>query len=183
MRSKLLCLVAAVCCWPCAAWADLGQGRRALVAGHYAAALSELRPLAQQGNVEACLLLGRMAENGWGMPRSDITAWRWYKAAADRGEPQALLRAGQFAELGRGIPLDRRLAFGLYKRAAEAGNAEARGRMGEMALDGRGVKANAVEGMLWLRQAAAGGDRDAARLLDRLAEQHHLAPAEGYSRP
>ncbi len=183
MRANLLSLVVAICCWPCAAWADLSLGRKALAEGDYPSALSELRPLAERGDAEACLLLGRMAENGWGMPQSDVAAWRWYKAAADRGEPQALLRAGEFAESGRGVPLDRRLAFTLYQRAAEAGSAPAYRRMGEMALNGWGRKADAADGVLWLRQAAAAGDREAAETLAALARQRPQAPEGFYSRP
>jgi hypothetical protein len=173
---RLVCFAVVMGCFSAPALADVAAGRAALVSGDYAAALQELRPLAAQGDAEAALTLGQMAQNGWGVPRSDTTAWAYYKQAADQGQSDALLRAGAFADQGRGVPIDRRLAYRLYKRAADAGNAQARGRIGEMALHGRGRKVNAVEALEWLTQAAQADDGEAYGILDELVAKHRATP-------
>ena len=172
----LVCLTLVIGCYATSAQADVAAGRAALASGDTAAALQELRPLAAQGNAEATLTLGQMAQNGWGVPRSDTAAWNFYKQAADQGQVEALLRAGEFADQGRGVPLDRRLAYRLYKRAADAGNARARGQIGEMALHGRGRKVNATEAIAWLTQAAQADDAESYALLDELAAKGRVKP-------
>ncbi len=156
--------------------ADSAAGRAAFQAADYRTALQLLRPLAEAGDADAAMLVGGMAENGWGLPRSDAAAGRWYKLAADQGRAEALERLADFADGGRGMPADRRLAYALYQRAAAGGSARARGRIGEMALHGRGRGANVPEALAWLRQAAAADDPEALSLLDELALQRRSEP-------
>jgi hypothetical protein len=168
--AALFCLLAT------SAAADVASGRQAIESGDYDGALSVLQPLAAQGDPEASLLLGEMAEHGWGVPKSDSAAWAFYKRAADRGLAEAAARAAAFAESGRGVATDRRLAYTLYKRAADAGNARARGRIGAMALYGRGRKVDFGQAVVWLQQAAAADDPEALSLLDDLAARQVVKP-------
>lgn len=165
----LLCLLAH------GARADGGAAHAAFAAGDFPKAAALLQPLAAQGDGDAAWLLGQMAENGWGGPVSDNTAFAWYLKAGEGGKVDGLMRAALFAERGRGTPLDSRLAYDLYRRAAEAGSVPARGRMGEMAVIGRGRKVNVTEGLLWLRQAAVAGDPAARAWLEDLAARQPIA--------
>jgi hypothetical protein len=175
-RSMFAALTAVFCLLSTPAWSDVTPGRAAFDAGDYAAAAAQLQPLAEQGDGEAALLMGRMAEEGWGVVRSDVAAWRWYKQAADKGQSGALLRTADFLDLGRGVPVDRRQAYAFYKRAADAGNVRAKGCVGEMTLHGRGRKINLAEALIWLRQAADADDPQALSLLDDLAAAGQTQP-------
>lgn len=86
------------------------------------------------------------------------------KQAAEAGLPTALYLLGTFTEQGSDEPA----AVELYRRAAEQGHGTAQYRLGRALLDGRGVAQNRTEGESWLRQAALGGDAEAAAVLGEL---------------
>jgi len=57
----------------------------------FATAMKELTPLAQQGNADAQIFLGKMYMSGQGVPKDADLALKWFKAAADEGNAE-----GQF---------------------------------------------------------------------------------------
>jgi hypothetical protein len=65
------------------------RGLTAFEEGDYAKALSEWRPLADQGHAEAQYRLGKMHEKGWGTAKDSDAALRWYRLAAKQGHEQA----------------------------------------------------------------------------------------------
>lgn len=64
---------------------DIDKGKEAAWRGDYAAALAELRPLAEQGNAEAQYNLANLYRDGRGVPRDDAQAVAWYLRAAEAG--------------------------------------------------------------------------------------------------
>ena len=56
--------------------ADLNKGMGAYHDGNYAVALLELKPLAEQGDLNAQSFLGLMYKNGKGVPQNYKTALR-----------------------------------------------------------------------------------------------------------
>ena len=64
---------------------DFDAGKEAYKRGDYAAALSEWRPLAEQGNAQAQHQLGYMYLRGRGVARDDIQAHMWWSLAASQG--------------------------------------------------------------------------------------------------
>ena len=69
---------------------DFEAGVAAYKRGDYAAALSELRPLAEQGQANAQLALGVMYTNGEGVAQNYIQAHMWLSLAASQGERGAI---------------------------------------------------------------------------------------------
>ena len=67
----------------------LDEGIEALKNGDYKTALIMLRPLAEQGNHNAQYNLGVMHDNGWGVPKDDTEAVKWYREAAEQGDAGA----------------------------------------------------------------------------------------------
>tara|TARA_B110000211_G_C13549140_1_gene322824 strand:+ start:119 stop:484 length:366 start_codon:yes stop_codon:yes gene_type:complete len=68
---------------------DFQKGLTAAVAGDYATALQEWRPLAEAGNMTAQLNLGIMYYKGEGVPQDYKESAKWYRLAADQGGAQA----------------------------------------------------------------------------------------------
>jgi hypothetical protein len=86
------------------AWSDVATGRRELDKGNYAAALEQLKPLAEVGNSDAQMLMGKMYANGKGVLKDDVQAAAWYWKAASAGNIEAQLAlSGAYAD-GKGVP-------------------------------------------------------------------------------
>ena len=112
--------------------ADFTAGLRAYLRGDYAAALGEFRPLAKQGDTLAQFYLGRMHDDGEGVPEDDAEAVRWYRLAAEQGHAWAQFDLGAMYAFGEGVPQDDARAYAWFNVAAAQGNtgaAEARDRV------------------------------------------------------
>lgn len=66
--------------------------------GDYATAVRELRPLAEQGNIAAQLFLTTMYEDGRGVLRSYIQAYKWYSLTASKGDLTTIIFRIRIAE-------------------------------------------------------------------------------------
>ncbi len=86
--------------------AGYDEGAAAFKRGDYAAALRELRPLADQGNVAAQWLVYSMYSNGQGVPQDHAKAARWSRKAAEQGMAEAQGNLGFIYEDGQGVPQD-----------------------------------------------------------------------------
>ena len=62
-----------------------------------------------------------MYVNGWGVPKDDKQAVKWYKLAADQGNAPAQFNLGVMYDKGEGLPEDDQQAVNWYRRAAEQG--------------------------------------------------------------
>ena len=62
-------LVLSICCLTTPVWADFETGMDAYQRGNYATALSEWRPLAEEGDAQAQLYLGLLYAKGDGVPQ------------------------------------------------------------------------------------------------------------------
>ena len=85
------------------AWADLGSGLSALDRSDYTTALKELQPLAEQGNVQAQISVGKMYLYGWGVKKSEVQAAKWYRKAAEQGDSGAQKMLAYLYENGAGV--------------------------------------------------------------------------------
>jgi hypothetical protein len=89
------------------ALADLKGGVAAYEQGDYAAALAELRPLAQAGSAEAQYVLGTMYDLAMGVARDPARALEWYrKAARQRWSPAQYMLGLIYAVGQQGVPQD-----------------------------------------------------------------------------
>ena len=108
------------------AWADFKAGVEAYQRGDYATALTEFRPLAQQGNAVAQSNLGLMYDFGRGVPQDYAEALRWYRLAAEQGNAVAQNNLGVMYGQGLGVPRDYVQAHMWVNLAAAQGNENAR---------------------------------------------------------
>ena len=74
------------------------KGRDAYDRGDYQIALQEFRPLAEEGDASAQTKLGRMYEQGIGVPQNFVQAHKWYNLAAAQGIEHAKTYRDQLAE-------------------------------------------------------------------------------------
>ncbi len=69
--------------------AEFNAGVTTYEQGEYATAFREWRPLAEQGNANAQLMLGLMYDKGRGVPQDYVQAHMWFNLAASRFRPGA----------------------------------------------------------------------------------------------
>ncbi len=105
--------------------ADLDKGKTALVRGDYATALTELRPLAEQGDSTAQYYLGVMYKEGQGVTANDALSQQWLTKSAENGEAQAQMMLGMMYHFGSGVEEDMDTARKWYQLAADQGLEEA----------------------------------------------------------
>jgi TPR repeat protein len=79
-------------------WTGMKEAELAYRHGDYAAVLREIRPLAEQGNIGAQLLLGTMYEDGRGVPRDYVQAYKWYSLTSSQGDQTFLILRIRIAE-------------------------------------------------------------------------------------
>ena len=138
--------------------ADFEAGKRAYEQGDYSAALKELRPLAEQGNAEAQVLLGLMYNFGRGVPLDSSQALKWYKAAAEHGNPAGQCQLGTLYLSGGAVPKDTAQGLKLLKLAAEHGYPDAYLTLGLAYMNLKDVPRDVVQADMWLRLATVQGE-------------------------
>ncbi len=130
---------------------------------------------AEQGLAEAQYNLAVMYFDGEGVEQSYANAMKWYHRAAAKNYANAQYNLGVIYQDGNGVPQDYSASLKWYHRAAKQGLAEAQYNLGLMYVNGLGVPEkseglNYVEGVSWLKKAAAQGDFDAINVLHELGE-------------
>ncbi len=148
----------------------LSLGKQAEKDGEYAIASHIYFAAARGGVVEATYLLGRLYEEGKGVPKSPAEARRRYGIAAKAGNTDAILRLGILAEEGIGGETDGFLAAECYARLEEAGVVEGAFRLGEMYRKGELLPVNHTEALRHYKKAAEAGHDEAVLRLSRMKD-------------
>lgn len=81
-------------------------------------ALAAWLPSAEQGDVEAQVIVGEIYERGLGVAPDFVAAARWYRLAAEAGSTRAQVNLGHLYEMGLGVDANPRTAIDWYRRAA-----------------------------------------------------------------
>jgi len=79
-------------------------------------------PLAQNQDVDAMTLVGRIYDEGFDQPQKALP---WFKKAAELGNAQAQLELAELYEAGDGVPKNIELAISWYEKAAAQDHDEA----------------------------------------------------------
>ena len=131
---------------------DLASAKRDYQEKNYTAALNESTSLAEQGNAEAQVLLGRMYLMGQGVTQDSAQASKWLQAAAVQGDADAQFLLGSMLLLPQ-----RDVGEGLkwLRLAAEQGMQDAQYLLGKAYMQGaERLARDPVQGGKWLRLAA-----------------------------
>jgi len=94
--------------------------------------IQTLRARCQVGEAEAQFELACRYADGDGVPRSESSAYRWFRRAADGGQIEAMASVGRSHHHGLGAPKDHALAREWYERALAAGSDEVHLDLGEL---------------------------------------------------
>jgi TPR repeat protein len=140
---------------------QLLEALTALERKDYATAFPLLLPLARAGMPEAQFYVGVMYHFGYGVPRDDREAVRWYRLAAEQGHADAQFNLGVMYAYGEGVPQDHAEALRWFRLAAEQGDAKAQFNLGVMYDEGEGVPQDHAEALRWFRLAAEQGVAEA----------------------
>lgn len=148
--------------------ADFEVGKRAYERKDYATALKELTPLAEQGNPEAEVLLGKIESTSQGLPLDFDKALKWFKAAAEQGSADGQLQLGLLYLSGASGTKDTTEGLKWLKLSANQGNPDAQLNLGLVYRNASGVPHDYVEAWMWFQLAAQNGDPLAPRQRDGL---------------
>ena len=131
---------------------DLESAKRSYEQADYANALKEATPLAEQGNPDAQLILGKMYLKGQGVPRDPDRANKWFTQAAKQGNADSQFFLGAWYLLPH-----RDVEAGLkwMRLSAAQGNQDAQLLLGRAYLQGE-LPREPVQADMWLRLAAKG---------------------------
>jgi TPR repeat protein len=158
IKTIALALVLSLACAAQVAAGPLEDAAEAVQRGDYAAALQLWRPLADQGNATAQTQLAALYKSGYGVPRDDAEAAKWFSKAADQGFAPAQWGLGlMYANGDGGLPQDYVTAVMWYRKAADQGLAEAQGNLGQMYANGQGVSQDYAAAAKWYLKSANQG--------------------------
>ena len=142
--------------------ADYEKGETAYQNGDYATALSELKPLANQGYDRAQFRLGWIYDMGYGVPEDDKHAVKWYTLAAEQGHDGAQFNLGWMYFYGEGVPekMNQRFPIALkwYTLAAEQGHDGAQNNLAYMYANGLSGTFDYKTAVKWYTLAAEQGN-------------------------
>lgn len=140
-----------------AGFAGVEEATAAYNKQNYSLALSEVSPLAAQGNAAAQNLLGKMYNNGNGIMKDQAQAVAWYRKAAEQGHAAAQNNLGVAYYNGDGVPQDYAQAVAWYRKAAEQGVDSAQLNLAIAYEYGNGIPQNYSQAVAWYLKAAEQG--------------------------
>lgn len=121
-------------------------------------AIKIMQPLADRGDVNAQLFLGKLYEHYQGRtvydsntsaPSNITESIKWFRKAAEQGNAEAQAQLGQFHYHGLGVPREFTEAAKWFRNAADQGNSLAESYLGGMYARGEGVKQDYAEAYFW----------------------------------
>ena len=157
----------------------LGTAEQALRYGNYHQALELFHELAQLGNPDAMIGLGRMYQAGQGVPIAHNTAKQWFEKAiitlnqrARKNDPRAFATFGVLFNDGIAFKQNKekarqyfQTAFRLAHEKALQGHLDEQYLTGVLYSSGKGVQRDIYTGVQWLTAAGQNGHKTAIQML------------------
>ncbi len=142
------------------------DGMSAFQMGDYETAFRDLLPLAQAGNADAAVAVGRLYYNGAGTEKNLDRAVYWIGYSAKRGNAAGETSFAQMYERGVGVAQSDDQAIFWYKKAAAQGYVGAENNLARLLMEHKGATAQDKAAALQrLRHAAVHGSPEARQNL------------------
>lgn len=137
-----------------------------------------LTPTAEEGDVEAQVLLGDCLYWWNGIALNPVRAAHWYRRAAEQGDARGQFALGMCYFCGKGVQLDFTQALSWFRKSAEQGDARAQSCLGQLYMNALGVPEDFAQAVHWLQKAARQGLSDALVALGWCYEQGNGLPQD-----
>ncbi len=125
--------------------------------GRYLTALTLAKASAENGEPQGATLMGRIYQEGLGVPRDDVQAAQWYRKGVELGDLNAMFAFGVMLAEGGAIKKDIAGAAKMFEQAAMKGHVTANYNLGLLFLSGDGKPENPRRASAHLRYAAEHG--------------------------
>lgn len=122
--------------------------------GRYLTALELAQKAAEAGDPSAHTLVGRIHQEGLGVPPDPVLAAKWYRRGAELGDREAMFSFGVILADGLGVKKDRAGAAQMFEAAAQRGHAIANYNLALLFLHGDGKPENPFRALAHMRYAA-----------------------------
>ena len=138
---------------------NFSQAQTAFENRDYVYSFRLLKPLAENGHVQAQYLLATLYDIGLGIKKNELLSFYWYKKAAKAGIGIAQHNLAVAYAQGNGVNADVLKAITWWERAAKAGNTDSQYNLGIIYAAGRDtIKPDMKKALKWWRMAAINGD-------------------------
>ena len=152
LRRFSRCVFMMLICGSLSVGADIESGKRAYQQKDYATALKEFTPLAEQGNQDAQLFLGKMYMLGQGVLKDPDQAIKYLKASGEQGNAVAQFFLGAMYLLPHKNIIE---GVKWLRLSAEQGQQDAQLLLGKSYLQGdKELPRDPVQAEMWLQLAA-----------------------------
>jgi TPR repeat protein len=132
---------------------ELNSGIAAFETKQFARAMQLLGPLADAGNVDAQYRMAIMMQNGLGMVKNELQAYRYMRNAAEAGHALAQHGLGFMYLEGDCTSQNYRAAADWFRKAAEQGLAGSQTTLASLYEQGLGVEKDQAEAQRWYKMA------------------------------
>jgi TPR repeat protein len=124
---------------------------------------------AQQGNINACHMLGLIYDMGTDRHSVDkIKAFPWFLMAAEKGHKESQTSVGFAYLFGDGVPKDQAMAAIWFEKAANQDDNQAEFALGNMYLNGWHFEQNHGMAKEYFQRASLRGNKAATEALDHI---------------
>jgi len=144
------------------------NGDHALRVRDYAQAMTWYRQAADRGLGVGQFDVGRLYQDGLGVPVDYAEAMKWFRLSALQGNAAAQVAIGHMYEEGHGVATDYAEAMRWFRLAVRVGFPAAQNSIGHLYEEGLGVGADYAEAQRWFRLAADQGWPAAQNNMGRL---------------
>ena len=132
----------------------------------YQKSLVWARKAAQKEQPMACMVLGRLYDEGLGIEVDHLEGLKWFEKAANGGNADAQNVVGNIYANADYVEHDYQKAFEYYQKAAAQGHLEGMCNLGWCYQEGLGTDVNLMFAEEWIRKAADGGLQEAIDILN-----------------
>jgi 6-phosphogluconolactonase len=124
------------------------------VQADYRAALSLIRPAAEQGNLRAIQMMTRLCSSGQGTPQNEAEALRWTQRGADLGDRDSMYALSiEYRNGSKATTKNEEMGMSWLRKAADAGHAQAQMELAESYGEGKGVALDYTQAEAWYLKA------------------------------